>query len=259
MQKKKFFKAEEINGASEWVLDSQNSVLSVATLKKLHLAEGGAQEFVMHDKEALVVPVFGELEFEFAGKKDVAQRFDAIYLTKGETCVIKAICLSDVLICEAAAKQSYQSVLIRRKDVTPVVSGSGCYTRNVWNMVSPGVVEAERLILGYCEGTIEGGWTGWPPHEHSGNLEEIYYYYDMCGPMPGVLQMHYDDMDGKIEVDLAKNGDVFAISSGYHPIVALPGTLMKNLWFMAANKPEDRDFGVVRVDSTFQKKEQAAR
>ena len=248
MQRKRFFNAAEINAVNEWVLDSHNSNLSSMKLLKLNLPKGNKRKFTMSSSEALIVPVAGKLEVELCGEKNIAERFDAIYLTNGGVCEITAFDPSEVLVCEATADESYSSAFIRRKDITPVVSGNGCHTRNVWNMVSPGGIKAERLILGYCESTIDGGWTGWPPHEHGGNLEEIYYYYDISGL---VLQVAYSDLQGHIEVEAAKSGDIFAISEGFHPIAALPGTKMKNLWFMSAVKPEDRDFGVIRVDSTF--------
>jgi 5-deoxy-glucuronate isomerase len=251
MQKKRFFNADEINAVNEWVLDSRNSNLSAMKLLKFNLPKGDTRKFVMHSCEALIVPVAGELEIELCNERNVIGRFDAIYLTNGGSCEITALLQSEVLVCEAAAETSYRSVIIKRKDVIPVVSGSGCYSRNVWNMVSPDGIKAERLILGYCESVIDGGWTGWPPHEHGGNLEEIYYYYDISGPAPGLVQIISDDLRGHIEVELAKSGDVFAISEGFHPIVAFPGTRMKNLWFMAAVRPEDRDFGMIRVDSAF--------
>jgi len=251
MQKKRFFGAAEINAVNEWVLDSRNSNLSAMKMMKLNLSKGDTHKFVMKSSEALIVPVAGELELELYGERNVIGRFDAIYLTNGGSCVITALLQSEVLVCEAVAETSYRSVVVKKKDVTPVVSGNGCCARHVWNMVSPGGIKAERLILGYCESVIDGGWTGWPPHEPGGNLEEIYYYYDISGPAPGVLQIVSDDLRRHVEVELAKSGDVFAISEGFHPVVAFPGTKMKILWFMAAVRPEDRDFGKIRVDSTF--------
>ena len=249
MQRKSFFKSEEINAVNEWALDPHNSTLSAMKLRKLNMSKGDMREFSMRSCESLIVPVAGELEVELEGARNAIERFDAVYLSNGGACVITALNASEVLVCEAAAETSYISVIVKRKDITPVVAGNGCCTRNVWNMVAPGGVKAERLILGYCESTIDGGWTGWPPHEHGGNLEEIYYYYDISGTVPGVLQIVSKDMRGHVEVELAKSGDIFAISEGFHPIVAFPGTKMKNLWFMSAVKPEDRDFGVIRVDS----------
>ena len=248
MKRKSFFNAEEVNAVNEWVLDSHNSNLGAMRLRKLNMAKGDTREFSMSSCESLIVPVTGKLIIDLEGEQGMAERFDAIYITNGGACVITALDTSEVLVCEAAAETSYSSVFVKRNDITPVVAGNGCYTRNVWNMVAPGGVKAERLILGYCESTIDGGWTGWPPHEHGGNLEEIYYYYDISGL---VLQVASGDLQGHVEVEAAKSGDIFAITEGLHPIVAFPGTKMKNLWFMAAVKPEDRDFGVIRVNSAF--------
>ncbi|MDR0497436.1 MAG: 5-deoxy-glucuronate isomerase [Treponema sp.] len=260
MQRKSFFNAAEINAVDEWALNSENSNLTAMKLRKFKLKKGNKREFVMNSSEAIIVVVGGELKVELSGGEpatsgldgqNVAERFDAVYLTNDDACTITALTASDVLICEAAAETSYNSVLIKRKDVTPVESGSGCHVRHVWNMVSPNGIKAERLILGYCESIVDGGWTGWPPHEHGGNLEEIYYYYDISGPVPGVLQFNSNNLRDHVETELAKSGDIFAINEGFHPIVAFPGTKMKNLWFMAAIRPEDRDFGVIRADSAF--------
>ena len=249
--RKKFFTAEEINVKNEWVLDSRNSDLTAMTMLRVKLEKGEIRKFVMNSSEALIVNVSGDLEFVFDDENVSADRFDVLYLTKGGMCKVVALAASEILVCEAAAENGYRNVFVRRMDIEPVFGGEGCHLRQVWNMVSPGVVDAERLIMGYCESVVDGGWTGWPPHEHSGNLEEIYYYYDIEGPIPKVLQIVSDDMKMQVEAHMAKNGDVLAISEGFHPIVALPGVKMKNLWFMAAVKPEDRDFGVVRVNPAF--------
>ena len=251
MHKRKFFKAGETNEQTEWILDSNNSDLYTAKMRKIEFAAGESRKFAMNSTEAIIVSVAGDIAYKLDGEQGVAERFDAIYVTNGDICLITALIETDILICEAAATEKYTSTFVSRKNVTPVAAGAGCHSRQVWNMVSPGGVSAERLILGYCESIVDGGWTGWPPHEHGGNLEEIYFYYDIEGPIPSVLQIVSDDMREHTETYWAKSGDVFAISGGFHPIVALPGVKMKNLWFMVAVKPEDRDFGVIRLDPSY--------
>ena len=250
MEKRAVFKEKEINRYKKWVVDSNNSDLLAMKLTKQNLEEGETVDLSMNSSEAIIINASGETELSFNGNKETSERFDVLYLTNGDTCVIKALQETEVLICESAAERRYTSRFIRIADVRPAIAGEGCHLRRVWNMLPPDI-EAERLILGICESEIPGGWTGWPPHEHGGKLEEIYYYYDISVLIPYVLQLSSEDLRNEVKAYSVANGDVFAFSGGYHPIVAFPGAVMKNIWFMAAVTPEDRDFGVVQLDSAF--------
>ena len=250
MDKRAFFKTDEINRHKKWVVDSTNSDLAAMKLTKQNLEEGETINLSMNSSEALIINASGKTALSFNGYEDVAEKLDVLYLTNGDACVVKALQKTEVLICESNAERKYMSRFIKITDVTPMTTGEGCHLRKVWNMLPPDI-EAERLILGICESEIPGGWTGWPPHEHGGKLEEIYYYYGISGLIPGVLQLSSADLRDEVRAYSVTNGDVFAISGGYHPIVAFPGVIMKNIWFMAAVTPEDRNFGVVQLDSAF--------
>ena len=82
-----------------------------------------------------------------------------------------------------------------------------------------------------------GNWSSYPPHKHDRHappdevaLEELYYY--RFKPETGFgVQLIYDDRDETARI--VRDGDVVAIPSGYHPVVAAPGYSLYYLWVMA--------------------------
>ena len=87
-----------------------------------------------------------------------------------------------------------------------------------------------------------GNWSSYPPHKHDRHappeevaLEEVYYY--RFKPEGGFgVQLIYDDHDERAQV--VRDGDVVAIPSGYHPVVAAPGYSLYYLWVMAGEGRE---------------------
>ena len=82
-----------------------------------------------------------------------------------------------------------------------------------------------------------GNWSSYPPHKHDRHappeevaLEEVYYYRFKPDGGFGV-QLIYDDRDERALI--VRDGDVVAIPSGYHPVVAAPGYTLYYLWVMA--------------------------
>ncbi len=117
---------------------------------------------------------------------------------------------------------------------TPVeLRGAGQCSRQVNNLATPAVFEADRLIV--CEVlTPAGNWSSYPPHKHDEDrgdaeavLEEIYYFEVADGPAgPGVAyQRVYGTADRPVDV-LAevRSGDVVLVPHGWHgPSMAVPG------------------------------------
>jgi 5-deoxy-glucuronate isomerase len=95
---------------------------------------------------------------------------------------------------------------------------------------------AGRILLGE---TINppGNWSSYPPHKHDTHepphevrLEEVYLF--KIDPPGGFgVQIRYDGAGE--ECFTVRDGDVAAIPSGYHPVVAAPGYSLYYLWVMA--------------------------
>jgi 5-deoxy-glucuronate isomerase len=114
-------------------------------------------------------------------------------------------------------------------------AGRSNWSRSIRTILGPDE-PAARLIVGE---TINpsGNWSSYPPHKHDRQdppeevaLEEIYFY--RLNPQGGfAVQLVYDDEREQARV--VRDGDVVAIPSGYHPVVAAPGYELYYLWVMA--------------------------
>ena len=125
--------------------------------------------------------------------------------------------------------------LIRPIEQEIRTAGTGNWSRTIRTILGPGD-DAGRLVLGE---TINppGNWSSYPPHKHDRHappeevaLEEVYYYRFKPDGGFGV-QLIYDDRDERALI--VRDGDVVAIPSGYHPVVAAPGYTLYYLWVMA--------------------------
>jgi len=125
--------------------------------------------------------------------------------------------------------------LIRPEDQDIADRGAGNWSRQVRTMLGPGD-EAGRLLLGETVNP-PGNWSSYPPHKHDehrppveARLEEVYLF--KMDPAGGFgVQLRYDEAG--TEAFTVRDGDVAAIRSGYHPVVAAPGYALYYLWVMA--------------------------
>jgi 5-deoxy-glucuronate isomerase len=116
-------------------------------------------------------------------------------------------------------------------------AGKGNWRRDIRTILGPEHA-ASRLLLGE---TINppGNWSSYPPHKHDREappdevrLQEVYFY--KVDPAGGFgVQILYDDAGA--EAVIVRDGDVVAIPSGYHPVVAAPGYSLYYLWIMAGD------------------------
>jgi 5-deoxy-glucuronate isomerase len=101
-------------------------------------------------------------------------------------------------------------------------------------------VAAGELIVGETLNP-PGGWSSWPPHQHT--HEEIYLYrFDP----PHGFGIHADLAPGR-GPRVVRDGDIVRIVDGEHPVVAAPGCAMYYLWALAG----DTDTVDTRVDARF--------
>jgi 5-deoxy-glucuronate isomerase len=167
---------------------------------------------------------------------------DAVYVPPGQ--MLELVALSPAIVAVAAAPlgegEPGRARVIRPHDQHVRVAGTGNWSRTIRTVLGPDD-EAGRLVLGE---TISppGNWSSYPPHKHDRQappeevaLEEVYYY--RVQPEGGFgVQVIYDD--GSEHARLVRDGDVVAIPSGYHPVVAAPGYALYYLWVMAGQGRE---------------------
>jgi 5-deoxy-glucuronate isomerase len=130
--------------------------------------------------------------------------------------------------------------LIRPEDQDIAERGAGNWARQVRTMLGPDA-EAGRLLVGETVNP-PGNWSSYPPHKHDehrppveARLEEVYLF--KVDPAGGFgIQLRYDQAGS--ECFPVRDGDVAAIRSGYHPVVAAPGYALYYLWIMAGEGRE---------------------
>ncbi len=115
------------------------------------------------------------------------------------------------------------SRLIAPEDVVDEERGEGATLRRVRTYVDSG-----PLIVGETLNP-PGLWSSYPPHRHE--HEEIYLY--RFDPPDGFgLQMRSESDDDERAV-VVRDGRIERITSGWHPVVAAPGSDTYYLWALA--------------------------
>jgi 5-deoxy-glucuronate isomerase len=118
-----------------------------------------------------------------------------------------------------------ESRLIAPAEVVDEDRGDGTTARRVRTYVNEG-----PLIVGE---TINppGLWSSYPPHRHA--HEEVYLY--RTDPPEGFgLQMR-SESDADERAVVVRDGRIQRITSGWHPVVAAPGTRLYYLWALAGD------------------------
>jgi 5-deoxy-D-glucuronate isomerase len=119
--------------------------------------------------------------------------------------------------------RAISSRLIPPDDVPDEVRGEGSTQRRVRTYVESG-----PLIVGETLNP-PGLWSSYPPHRHE--HEEIYLY--RFDPSDGFgMQMRSESDDDERAV-IVRDGRIERITSGWHPVVAAPGSDLYYLWALA--------------------------
>jgi 5-deoxy-glucuronate isomerase len=167
---------------------------------------------------------------------------DAAYVPPAQA--LELVARRDAVVAVAAApladRPAGRARLIGPTEQAVRTAGTGNWSRSIRTILGP-EDDAGRLLVGE---TINppGNWSSYPPHKHDRHappeevaLEEVYYY--RFKPEPGFgVQLIYDDRDERAQI--VRDGDVVAIPSGYHPVVAAPGYSLYYLWVMAGEGRE---------------------
>ena len=195
----------------------------------------------------------GFVEVTVAGQKHELGPHDALYVPRDSLVQMQSLD-ADVLEFGAAVENVHPVQLVRFADVQRdpklhFTAGDDSSRREL-NVLIGANVQAGRIVGGFTR-SAPGNWTSWPPHEHTGRLEEMYVFYDMPPPAMGV-QFVFEDTNEPEVAAIVRDGDAVLMPRGYHPNVAVPGHGINFLWLMAARREsEDRVFGVVNVMPEF--------
>ncbi|MFB9307972.1 5-deoxy-glucuronate isomerase [Agromyces hippuratus] len=247
----------------------QHTGLRVAALD----VGGAGLELPAGAVERLVVPLEGGClvraiaedgtvhEVELEGRASVFDGpTDCLYLPVGASATLTGTASGAgpgrVAVAEAPATTRHPLRRIGRDEVPVELRGRGRASRQVHDLGTPAVLDAERLIV--CEViTPAGNWSSYPPHKHDeelpgheSQLEEIYYFE--LAPAPGSLEAAgaatapyglfsaASSAVTAIELDeRVRDGDVALVPGGFHgPAVAPPTHDLYYLNVMAG--PGDR-------------------
>ncbi|GAA2051047.1 5-deoxy-glucuronate isomerase [Leifsonia soli] len=249
-------------GAWESVVDSRIPGWRHTGLRIADLAEGDAASLEADAVERLVIPLAGRFTVthdggstQLAGRPSVfAGPTDVLYLGTQTAASVSGV--GRVAVAEAPASVFHPAQHIRRDDVPVELRGAGASSRQVHNVGTPDILDADRFIV--CEViTPSGNWSSYPPHKHDARsesesrLEEIYYFEsalsrsiaDASAPQEadpfGYLRTSSSeagDIDTLAEV---RTGDIGLVPYGWHgPCVAAPGYDLYYLNVMAGPDPE---------------------
>jgi 5-deoxy-glucuronate isomerase len=221
-----------------------------AGLRVLELGPGAQHELATASHEVLVLPLAGSCvvecdgeKAELAGRRDVFSAVtDLAYAPPGSHLTISSAEGGRFAIPSALARAGRPFRHQPAAATQVELRGAGTASRQVNNLGTPAVLDAERLIA--CEVLTPGGnWSSYPPHKHDEErhhqgelveaiLEEIYYFEVAPGPGgPGratagvAYQRGYGTADRPLDL-LAevRTGDVVLVPHGWHgPSMAAPG------------------------------------
>jgi 5-deoxy-glucuronate isomerase len=211
----------------------------------------GERETLQADVELCAVVLSGEVDVTIDGASFGTARRpgdvfvaagDAVYAPPGQLVEIVAQADATVALASAplAGLPAGRARLIKPEEQSVRTAGIGNWSRTIRTILGPDD-DAGRLIVGE---TINppGNWSSYPPHKHDRHappeevaLEEVYYY--RFKPQGGFgVQVVYDERTERAQI--VRDGDVVAIPSGYHPVVAAPGYSLYYLWVMAGEGRE---------------------
>ena len=221
------------------------------------LAAGESRTIDTGDCEWLVLPLsggsavvqVGELVFFLTGRADVfAGPTDLLYVPRDSRFTLTSTDGGRIALPFAKADRAFPVCRVDSAQVRVELRGAGSSSRQVNNLATPDVLEADSIIV--CEViTPAGNWSSYPPHKHDEDrdgvetaLEEIYYIEvrpesqtggedgGQAGSGDGALAgvgylRNYGTQAAPIDtLAEVRSGDVVLIPRGWHgPAMAPPG------------------------------------
>lgn len=238
------------------VITPATAECTVAQVFRLNLLAG--ESYTLESGALEMHPVLISGCARLSGHKELSEdieKLDAFYIPGGNSVIISAV--SDCAFYIAAAK--YEGIgrpFFRKFDMDlPIgdihqIHGSGSGRREVMFTLDTGV-PASRLICGITW-SGDGMWTGWPPHQHERDLEEVYCFFDMPRPQFGFHVSYLKSGDAEdIVTHPVYSGTMVEAPCGYHPTVSIPGGKNAYFWALAAFYPERRRYDLAVSDPEF--------
>jgi 5-deoxy-glucuronate isomerase len=169
----------------------------------------------------------------------------AVYLPRQTTAEVQALSSTvDLAYGWCPVDEDHPPQLIRPEDVSVEMRGGGNASRQINNILPPGV-GGQRLVCVEVY-TPSGNWSSYPPHKHDehqldsgghlleADLEEV-YFYKLDRPEGFALQRVYTS-DGRLdETMVAGNDDLILVPEGYHPVASAHGYTTYYLNFLAGS------------------------
>lgn len=228
--------------------------LEFVSVRRLEFSQACSRQVQTDRTEACLVVLRGSVAYTCvlkggARQTGVADTMDILLLPPQSEAAVEA---ADSIVMHYQAPSElgadFQHVRFAAVDSDPAThhvygkreSGS---ERHVWNLIDTWQ-RCSRLMLGICEGKA-GGWTAWPPHEHSAEREEVYVYFDMQNSFG--IQCVYEDLFEPGATAIVRDGNVVSIPRVYRPNTGCPAGRIKYVYCMAAKTPGFRDFMDLRI------------
>jgi len=219
------------------VIERGKDGMKVLDLYVLNLRAGESHTLQTGDDEMCAMVICGEVMVT-GGIEAGLNKNDSWYAPPGMMLSFFSGCGAVMYIAAAAGSKTTGIPLMVPADSlnSPErhqIHGSNESRRDVY-FTLPESTAANKLMCGVVFGA-EGGWTGWPPHQHETSLEEIYCYFDYENDSKTGLHLYYDLGEHISEANafVLQNGSLIQIPSGYHPTVAMPGSRNTYFWVLA--------------------------
>ena len=212
---------------------------------------GGEREALRDRGEMCAIVLYGSVDVAIGGAElGTATRLgdlfdvggDAVYVPPDETLMLAAQGTAVVAVASAplADRPAGAARLIKASEHDTRVAGTGNWSRTIRTILGSDQ-DAGRLLVGETV-SPPGNWSSYPPHKHDRHappeevaLEEVYYY--RFKPTTGFgVQLLYGESTDRAQI--VRDGNVVAIPSGYHPVVAAPGYALYYLWVLAGEGRE---------------------
>jgi 5-deoxy-glucuronate isomerase len=229
------------------ITDSNAGDMQFCRFGLVTLAAGESWSGQFEDMETVLVVLTGTVEVEAGGEhwSGLGARssvFDgkATAVYAGPVTALRVAALAgpaEIGVCGVRSDARHAPFVVTPEDVVVHHRGRDSWRRDVHDIVGDnGEGRVERIVVGETFGHA-GGWSSYPPHKHDETsaeqtqLEEIYHYRFNPASGFGVQLLYATDGDVD-EAHIVRSGDSFAISRGYHPVVAAGGYEIYYLWFL---------------------------
>jgi 5-deoxy-glucuronate isomerase len=204
--------------------------------------------------EIAFVCIAGQFDYVFGPTNGTARFKDMLYLPWHSKIELQTPHNAIVMQINSPSDRDTQFVHLKYSEIAQdparhkVFGSTETGSRRDVHMFIDDKFNAARLLMGICEGST-GGWTSWPPHEHTKDREELYVYFDMGKSFS--IQCVYEDLDEPLFCGFVRDGDMVAVPKGFHPNVSSPAGRITYFYAMAARVAGNREFMQLNIQAGF--------